>query len=148
MFRAPQQYRFHKCTTVHTKLILLLFLAILLHLSVNGQTQDRSNIIGTWYLSNASIVESNDTLFFVRELIGNSFNLWDFKANNTLTISTGTIRGNNEQAKCFSNVLHYKWSLIETKNKVQIIDISFGEKLDKYSLLYLDLEQLKLLKLK
>jgi hypothetical protein len=126
------------------KLLLATCLTILVLADIASQNTHENLITGSWYLSNPNLLETKDTLLFSKELIGNTFNLWDFKANKTLIISTGTLRGNIIEPKCFSEVLYYKWMFIDTTNYSVILEISMGEKVDLYSLIFLGTEHMKL----
>jgi len=125
--------------------LVTLFIIVLTHIS--GQNIETDNIIGSWYLLNPTYLELGDTLIFQKDVKGSYFNLWDFRANNTLTISTGKIRDNNPQAKCFSKVLHYKWTFIDLNKPSPRLEISMGKKSNLFSVSQSDNEKLRLIRL-
>lgn len=128
------------------KLVVAVGLMILL-LSVSGQTPNEAIILGDWYLLNPNLIESNDTLVFNRELVGEVFTIWSFKADNTLLISSGTIRKNNSKAKCFSGVTHHKWEIRSAKEFNHVLEIHFGNQKTLYQLLELSLNRLEVVKI-
>ena len=131
---------------IRKKLFIVLFTIILAN--VSGQIPDRDKIIGSWYLLNPTLLEFSDTLVFRKDMTGNTFSIWNFKDNNTLTISSGTIRDNNPKAKCFSGVLHYKWTYINSDDESARLEVSMGNKTNLYSVSNLDNEKLKLIRLR
>ena len=128
-------------------MLLTTCITITLLANIAGQSTNDNKIIGNWYLLNPNLIETNDTLLFERELMGNIFSIWHFSENKALTISTGSLRGNSSQAKCFSGVLHYKWLITGSNKQALRLEISMGEKTDLYDLFYLDTENLKLVKI-
>lgn len=113
--------------------IVLILLFIVLQ-NVPCQNPLVEILSGTWYCSDNTPFQYADTLVFYKDFEGISFNMWEFGVKNQLKISSGSIRENNKNAKCFNRVLHYTWQIRTVPDNFSILQISFGKTLINFTI--------------
>ena len=90
---------------------------------LSGQDTLKAMIAGTWFCFENIPIQFADTLVLQKDFEGNTFNMWEFKADETLKNSSGSIRENNKNAKCFNRVILYKWQLKKAPNNNSILQM-------------------------
>ena len=99
-----------------------------------GQDSIKAMITGTWYSSDNTPLQFADSVVLQKDFTGDKFNMWEFNASNTLKISSGSIRGNNKNAKCFNKVLHYSWQLQTSEDDLTVVQISYGKNILRFTI--------------
>jgi hypothetical protein len=116
--------------------------------SIFGQGINKNDLNGDWYLSYKKSSTSPETLTFNREILDSTFTKWNFKNNETLIVESGYLPNfNNKSAQkviVLFSLNYFKWSFKKADNQFADLKISNSEKVDTYSVLFLDKKKLEL----
>lgn len=116
--------------------------------SIFGQGINKDDLNGDWYLSNKKSGTSLETLTFNRVMLDSTFTKWSFKNNETLIVESGYLTNFSNKSEQKGTVLfsldYFKWSFKKADNQFAYLKISNSEKIDKYSVLFLDKKKLEL----
>jgi len=122
----------------------LLFISIVA-LSLNGQIFNKTDIYGHWFLMDKKSGNYIDTMIFKREMADSSFNRWSFSKNDTLSISSGYTKiFNDYKYEIVDAHSQYRWSFEIYNDKKTSLILSKNNKIDYYSILFLDDNNLKM----
>jgi hypothetical protein len=116
--------------------------------SIFGQGINKDDLNGDWYLSNKKSGSSFETLSFNREMLDSTFTKWSFKNNETLIVESGYLtnfgKKNEQKGTVLFSLDYFKWSFNLADNQFADLKISNSEKIDTYSVLFLDKKKLEL----
>jgi len=116
--------------------------------SIFGQGINKNDLTGDWYLSNKKSSTYFETLTFNREMLDSTFTKWSFKNNETLIVCSGYLTNFGNKSEQKGTVLfsldYFKWSFEKADNQFADLKISKSEKIDTYSVLFLDKKKLEL----
>lgn len=116
--------------------------------SIFGQGIIKNDLNGDWYLSNKKSSTSPGTLTFNREMLDSTFTKWSFKNNETLIVESGYLINFSNRSEQKGTVLfsldYFKWSFNKSDNQIADLKISNSEKIETYSVLFLDKKKLEL----
>jgi hypothetical protein len=116
--------------------------------SIFGQGINKDDLNGVWYLSNKKSGTSLDILTFNREMLDSTFTKWSFKNNEALIVESGYLTNFGNKSEQKGTVLfsldYFKWSFNLADNQSADLKISNSEKIDTYSVLFLDKKKLEL----
>jgi hypothetical protein len=116
--------------------------------SIFGQGINKNDLNGDWYLSNKKSSTSLEKLTFNREMLDSTFTKWSFKNNETLIVESGYLTNFSNKSEQKGTVLfsldYFKWSFNKADNQFADLKISNSEKIDTYSVLFLDKKKLEL----
>jgi hypothetical protein len=127
------------------RIIFNLLFTFIVTLSLNGQIFNENDIYGHWFLFDSKSGNYVDTMIFKREMADSSFNRWSFNKNDTLSISSGYTKILNDYKYEIVNALsQYKWSFEISNDKKTSLILSKNNKIDYYSILFVDDNNLKI----
>lgn len=130
------------------KNLFCLFLLIGTVANIFGQGINKDNLYGDWYLINKKSGTSLETLTFNREMLDSTFTKWSFKNNETLIVGSGYLTnfGNKSEQKgiVLFSLDYFKWSFNRADNQLAELKITNSEKIDKYTVIFLDNKKLEL----
>lgn len=117
--------------------------------SILGQDLKNETFYGDWYLNNKS-----DTpiakLTFKREIPAGAFTKWSFTNDESLTVGSGFFEdfGNNskDKATILKSLDYYKWTLNKDESKLGNLKITNNDRIEMFTVLYLDGKKLELRK--
>lgn len=116
--------------------------------SIFGQGINKNDLYGDWYLSNKKSSTSLKTLTFNREMPDSTFTKWSFKNNETLIVESGYLTNFSNKSEQKGTVLfsldYFKWSFNKADNQFADLKISNSEKIDMYTVKFLDNKKLEL----
>ena len=116
--------------------------------SIFGQGINKNDLNGDWYLSNKKSSTSLETLTFNREMLDSTFTKWSFKNNETLIVESGYLINFSNNSEQKGTVLfsldYFKWFFNKSDNPIAELKISNSEKIETYSVLFIDKKKLEL----
>lgn len=128
--------------------LFCLFLLIGTVANIFGQGVNKDNLYGDWYLIDRKSGTTLETLTFKREMLDSTFTKWSFKNNETLIVGSGYLTNFYSESEQKGAVLHsldnLKWSINNADNQLTEFKITNREKVDQYTVIFLDNMKLEL----
>lgn len=116
--------------------------------SIFGQGINKNDLYGDWYFINKKSDTNFEKLTFEREMVDSTFTKWSFKNDENLSISAGFLinfwNKNKQKITILRSLDYYKWSFNKADNQLADLKIINSEKIDAYTVLFLDNKKLEL----